>query len=256
MARTRYTLDTPKRSFIHSIEAASSGKRTWQVFSDFCECAALALANSLPTPQWEKREQRYHQLRESYRVEDLSHFSFALSCVIEALQAGEHDFLGQCFMEMDMGSHWHGQFFTPYELCRMMARMIFSPDDMNDKEFITVDEPACGAGGMLIGFAQAMRDAGFNYQRQLYVTATDIDPLCVHMCYVQLTLLHIPATIVHGNSLTLETWATWITPAYHLGIWDSKLRRRRLSEETAAPSPPVTPIETPIEPPQGQLTLF
>jgi hypothetical protein len=45
------------------------------------------------------------------------------------------------------------------------------------------------------------------------------------MAYVQLSLLHIPAVVYHGNSLSVETWSTWRTPAHVLGFWDVKLRR-------------------------------
>lgn len=45
------------------------------------------------------------------------------------------------------------------------------------------------------------------------------------MAYVQLSLLHIPAVVYHGNSLTVETWSTWRTPAHVLGFWDVRLRR-------------------------------
>jgi hypothetical protein len=42
---------------------------------------------------------------------------------------------------------------------------------------------------------------------------------------VQLSLLHIPAIIIHGNALTLEQWGVWLTPAHVLGFWDAKLTR-------------------------------
>jgi len=45
----------------------------------------------------------------------------------------------------------------------------------------------------------------------------DVDVLCVHMCYIQLTLLHISAEVVHGNSLTNEVFNVWYTPAYIMG---------------------------------------
>ena len=32
--------------------------------------------------------------------------------------------------------------------------------------------------------------------------------------YIQLTLLHISAEVIHGNSLSFEVFRTWYTPAY------------------------------------------
>ena len=46
------------------------------------------------------------------------------------------------------------------------------------------------------------------------------------MAYLQLSLFGIPAIIVHGNSLTVEQWSVWKTPAYILGCWDSKTKHK------------------------------
>src|SRR5579863_8704513 len=51
-----------------------------------------------------------------------------------------------------------------------------------------------------------------HYQKHLHVTAVDVDPKCVHMTYLQLSLLHVPAIVVHGNSLSLEEFGHWYTP--------------------------------------------
>ena len=52
---------------------------------------------------------------------------------------------------------------------------------------------------MVIALAEAMRAEGINYQRQLHVTAIDIDPRVVHMAYIQFSLLHVPAEVVVGD---------------------------------------------------------
>ncbi|GBQ21633.1 hypothetical protein AA12717_0951 [Gluconacetobacter sacchari DSM 12717] len=51
----------------------------------------------------------------------------------------------------------------------------------------------------------------------MHVTAIDVDPRAAHMAFVQFSLLHIPATVIVGNSLTLETREYWFTPAHILG---------------------------------------
>lgn len=62
---------------------------------------------------------------------------------------------------------------------------------LEHKGYICLAEPACGAGGMCIAAAETLFKQGINYQECLHITAQDIDPLCVHMTYVQLSLLHI-----------------------------------------------------------------
>jgi len=45
------------------------------------------------------------------------------------------------------------------------------------------------------------------------------------MAYVHCTLLHIPALIVHGDTLRLKTYSVWRTFAHVMGLWDVKLAR-------------------------------
>ena len=80
-------------------------------------------------------------------------------------------------------------------------------------------------GAMVIAAAEAMLDAGHNYQQCMHCTGTDIDIVSVHMAYIQCSLLHIPAVIQHGNFLSNEVWSEWKTPAHVLGGWETKLCR-------------------------------
>lgn len=79
---------------------------------------------------------------------------------------------------------------------------------------------------MVIALAEAMHERGMNYQQQLHVTAVDIDERAAHMAYVQFSLMHIPATVYVGNTLTMEIRERWDTPAHILGGWDFRLAAR------------------------------
>ena len=61
--------------------------------------------------------------------------------------------------------------------------------------------------------AGAMKRHKIDYQTKMRAVATDIDLKCVHMAYIQLSLYGIPAVIIHGNTLTVEEWSHWFTPA-------------------------------------------
>ena len=131
-------------------------------------------------------------------------------------------------MSLELGSDHIGQFFTPYEVSRMMVK-VTAGDDIpipSGQDFITVSEPACGAGGMAIAFTEAFREAGFNPQTQLWASCWDIDPVAARMCYIQLSLLHIPAEVVIGNTLSGKVRQVMYTPAHYFGLWDLKLRKR------------------------------
>lgn len=143
---------------------------------------------------------------------------------------GFDDVLGKVFDELDLGNSARGQFFTPYHLCKLMAaQLIGDGSDLRariaERGFITVNEPAVGAGAMIISMAESVQSAGLNYQQCMHVTAQDVDSRAVHMAYLQFSLLHIPAVVILGNTLTLEEREHWYTPAHVIGLWNVKLNR-------------------------------
>lgn len=239
----------------------------WQVFSDFAEMAAISISNAVDLAQSQTREERYMQIIQRYRADELAKFPQMLAALTMAMEEEPADVLGRTFHDLELHNKWAGQFFTPYHVCRMMAKMTIG--DKADVEariaargFVTASEPAAGSGAMVIALAHEMRDAGINYQRHLHVTAVDVDAKCVHMAYLQFALLHIPAIIVHGNSLSLEEFGRWYTPAHIMDGWNWKLKREALPgdahEIERPPEPAASSPRRDDDPPAGpaQLTLF
>lgn len=202
--------------------------RLHEVFRDFCELSALSISNAVDRSQFEAREARYLDIIRRYQRSEVDAFPQMLGLLVQSLEARFHDALGALFMDLELGDHWKGQFFTPYELASFMARLTLGDvrPQVEARGFIAINEPACGAGAMVIACADAMLSQDVNYQQVMHVTAQDIDLTACHMAYIQLSFLHIPAIVVHGNSLSLQSWAHFVTPAHVLGAWDARLRRR------------------------------
>lgn len=204
----------------------------YTLFSDCMELIAIAISNSVDLAARERREARYREIVARYDRETIEMFPRVLAEVTMALEAEPGDVLGMIFGELEIHNSNRGQFFTPYSVCRMMALVTLGDAAdaralIADKDYVTAMEPACGAGAMVIALAEAMRDADINYQRHLHVTAVDIDPRAVHMAYIQFSLLHIPAEVIVGNSLSMETHERWFTPAHILGGWNARLAGHR-----------------------------
>ncbi|MCR1769744.1 N-6 DNA methylase [Burkholderia glumae] len=218
-----------------------------QVFSDLIECAALTISNRADASQFEQREARYLEVIKPYRAEEVHSFSEMLANLMLAFvdlhKLGEFaDVLGSLYMRLELGNDRVGQFFTPYNVSRMMGQMqVGDGTDIRAREFVTVLDPACGAGGMIIAFADAAKSAGLDYRLCMHATCVDIDVRCVHMTYVQLSLLDIPAVVIHGNSLIDERRSVWLTPAHVAGRWSNKLLARGAGTESAEPSRPDRP---------------
>ena len=147
-------------------------------------------------------EQRYKYTISNYNKEQAEEFSKLLAFLVCGLEEQYFDFLGQVFSILNLGHAGKGQFFTPYHVSKMMAEINFVDLEkhLNEKDFITLSEPCCGSGGMIIAYAETMKNRGYNYQHQLYVEAVDIDELCFKMAYIQLALLGIPAKVIRGDS--------------------------------------------------------
>lgn len=162
----------------------------------------------------------------------MTRIAHLLGCLSGALDCQPGDFLGQIFMSLEIGSSEMGQFFTPYSLSRLMARLTAGDarQQLEKAPFIMLDEPAAGAGSMVIAFAEVLLEQGINPQQALFARCTDIDATAAHMCYLQLSYLGIPAEVVIGNTLTLETRRIFRTPLWYLGNWSQRLRERRAVE--------------------------
>ena len=220
-----------QKDLVKAVESLGYRHGHWQVFADFVEMAAIAVSNAVDLAKRDKREERYMEVVKRYKPEELAKFSEMLGSLTTALAEGTSDVLGRTFHDLELHNKWAGQYFSPYPLCQMIAKMTIA--DTADLEmrisargFVTAMEPAVGSGAMVIALAHEMCEAGVNYQQHLHVTAVDVDPKCVHMSYLQFSLLHIPAVIVHGNSLSLEEFDRWYTPAHILDGWNWKLRRQ------------------------------
>ncbi|MWL91402.1 N-6 DNA methylase [Cupriavidus sp. SW-Y-13] len=248
------TASDPHKQLLSYFKAFGHRHSMHEVFSDFVELSALAISNAVDRHQFDAREKRYLEIVKRYEREDPDRFSRMLGALTMTFEErvqqlvphgdGLADILGQTYMMLELGNDRAGQFFTPYSVSRLMASInIGDGNPYIDRDgFVTISEPACGAAGMVIACADALNDAGRDYQQTMHATCIDIDPRCVHMAYVQLSLLHIPAIVVHGNALSVEAWGTWFTPAHVLGGWGAKLRLKRFREAMeslgeAAPAP-------------------
>lgn len=266
-----------RAEIVKTIERLGHSRSYWQVFSDLIEVAAIMLSNAVDLRQRDQREQRYMEVIRGYRREEIDLMAQAFGHIVLALESGPHDVLGRVFHDLELHNKWNGQFFSPYNLCQGIAQMtVGGPEDrdrlndqISEKGFITVLEPACGSGAMVIALAEAMQNAGRNYQQTMHVRAIDVDLKCVHMAYIQLSLLYVPAEIIHGNTLSGEVWGVWHTNAHILDGWAYRLRQPHAIERaielimaseaaeaeqiTEAPAPELPVV---IAGPRGQLSLF
>lgn len=220
-------------AFVKTFNDIARHRHRYEVFRDFVTMAAIAVHNGIARD--EKLEAEYLQIVGRYAKEDVTSFAHLLGQLVILLDPEPYDVLGQLYMELELGSAHTGQFFTPPELSELMARLSYGDALATlDKPFVTLQEPACGAGGMVLAFVKVMLSHGHNPAERMWAHCQDVDRLAALMCYLQLALWHVPAVVVVGNTLAMEAREVFYTPAHYLGFWDSKLRRREEEEANQA----------------------
>lgn len=213
-------------AFLKLFRAIAPYKHRYEVFDDFVTMTACSLHNSIQKDQ--AREDEYLKRIAGYKPDDQKRLPELLAIFVGLLDTEPRDVLGQLYMELEIANKDQGQFFTPSSVSELMANLVFDEplQLLAKQEFITVSEPACGAGGMILAFVKTLIAQKLNPSDVLWVECIDVHRMAALMCYVQLSLWNVPAQVIVGNTLTLEHREVWHTPAHYLGLWSIKLKRR------------------------------
>ncbi len=206
---------------IKQIEKAAYRVNKSKLITDIFECGALAISNLVDKPYYDKREQRYLEIIKTYKPDeqkllaDIFGMIFALCSSLTYDDGVFNDYLGEIFMRCGQANEAQGQVFTPFNISKLMAKCTITNSDINKNEVITINDPCCGGGVMLLAALDILQhDYNVNYTYNCFMSAGDIDIRCVHMAYIQLSLAGVPAIIKHQNALTRELWSVWRTPAF------------------------------------------
>ena len=224
------------KKFIKALEKLSYRHSTWKVWTDFIELTAISISNAreLRNDIRLARENQYQNLFDTYTREEQALFVDMFSYVMtEYMENSAQDFLGSLYMGLDFGNGWKGQFFTPWHVAEMMANMNFSSDtesELTEKGYVSVCDPTCGSGVMLLAFANAFKTVtGEHYTNKVLFIGQDLDPVVAKMCYIQLSIIGAAGYVKIGNALTDPITNCdmgddiWFTPKYFTSSWLDKL---------------------------------
>lgn len=221
MASSSPTQADRTREFTKILENLRYKHGIRELFADWVEIAAHAIHQEpyhlglvMPDEAFHEVEEKYLEAVKKYDREELDAFAELLGITKMALTDSTEDFLGQLYMQLEISQDRSGEFFTPFPVSVMMAKMTLGDvsDLLSEKGFITLAEPACGAGGMLIAAAKVIQEAGYHPSESLFFEATDVSKLCADMAYLQTSILGLPGIVRHGNTLSMDTWSSRFTP--------------------------------------------
>lgn len=248
------TNDQRVKAFIKLLNEHGHSRSARERFHDWCELAYCAVAKTTATTveRADELEARYMSVVAKYR-RDEGELRFIresapemMAIAFMAVSAGGVDFLGDVAAQLEVLNAGAGQFFTPFEVSRFMAKInVDGLDDVIAQDgYVTVGEPAAGAGGMILAWADEFERAGYNIGTQMLVQAVDVSALAYYMCFLQLSWRGVPAGVIRGNTLSLETFeSAWTVAAattfleHHGHLSFSK------PERTGAPATPEIVVE-------------
>ena len=174
MARAVRFRRESQAEFYKQFSALCSTKNSWEVWADLIAMSACAISNALDQegPTHDARERQYLRTIKRYSAKEQLIFPQLLNLLVMALEdEPDQDFLGEMFMGLDLGNHWKGQFFTPYNVCRMMAEMQVDGIEarIERQGWVGINDPCCGAGALLIAARNAMVRRNIGPAGALYV---------------------------------------------------------------------------------------
>lgn len=262
-----------QKEIVKIFESMQGAYTLWQLWGDFVTMIACEISNAVDVEHRPQRVEMYNTISSKYSQKEMERFASIFANLVEAYELDQdQDVLGELYMALGLGNDHNGQFFTPYDVCRCMAEMQIGGADkeLEEKGWISVNDPAVGAGALLIAFANTCRRRNINYQRSVLFVAQDIDFITACMCYIQISLIGCPGYVYVGNTLTDPCVAVdarglipkpsnnlWFTPMYFHEIWHyrriwgamdrlcratfQQAKPEKIAEPAALPKPPVKP---------------
>lgn len=235
MAKVVRGVDDYKKEFLRLFDSLCGKYSRWEVWSDFIQLTAIDMSNATDKVNAPKRMETGKTIRKKYRDADMETMGNMLMQLVYGMDADtDQDFLGALYMACNLGNDHAGQFFTPYNVCQCMSEITYDvPALLDGKGFIAVNDPACGAGALLLSFANVCKRHDINYQQKVLFVAQDIDYTVGLMCYIQLSLMGCAGYVVIGDTLINPCTAydkkgllpagdperIWFTPLFSDGIW-------------------------------------
>lgn len=227
--------DDHQKAFLKIFNSLCGRFNRWQVWQDFVMVTAIEISNATDKQNAPERTKTYQTIISKYSDAEQNKFAELLAEVIMGMEQNpDQDFLGELYMLCELGNDASGQFFTPYDVCRCMVEISGGSDPAAENAgFFSVSDPACGAGALLIAFANLCRRKNICYHDKVLVIAQDIDFIVGLMCYIQCSFMGCAGYVVIGDTLVNPATAydsrgllpagpqnrIWYMPLFSTDVW-------------------------------------
>lgn len=208
-----------KKFILDSIRKLGAKYGTHEAFKDVVICIAYSFANA--TYFKEEREKEYLRIINKYSKEEQQLFSQILTALVNEYTKSTEpiDILGDIYENLNLIKKDSSQFFTPLEICDLIARVTTTKDDtentIKEKGYIVISDPTCGSGRILYAAYNELLDKKVP-NNKILLQGDDLDLTCCCMTYIQLSLMGANAVIHHQNTLTMDRYDTFYTVSFFM----------------------------------------
>lgn len=188
-----------------------------EAFRDVVTCIAYSFANAVD--KTEDRENEYLRIINKYEENERNLFPQILVALVNEYEKAEEpiDILGDIYEELGLTKKGSAQFFTPIEVCKVMAKLTINKEEskkkIDEKGYINISDPSCGSGRNLYAAYSELLDSGID-SNKILIEGDDIDLTCCCMTYIGLSLMGANAIVNHQDTLTMKRYDTFYTVAY------------------------------------------
>lgn len=232
MVKAIRTVNESANEFVKEFNRLMTSRAAWEIWADFVTLSAISISNAVDKKHFQVREKEYMTVQSKYTQKEMEIISRLFAITVMALEREPwQDFLGSLYMNLELGNHWKGQFFTPYDVTRLMAQITAGniKRQIFEKRYVTASDCACGGGATLIAMAEEaymqLKDFKLNWQNHIMFVGQDIDAVTAKMCYIQLSLLGCAGYVKIGDSLSDPIQKNdsdenyWYTPMWFSEVW-------------------------------------
>lgn len=207
--------------FLEAIDQISSEHSRAENFRYFMEAGycSLAMRTEPDAAHTSTLEARYVAVGSNFKdpQETMASLSLLLNRLWLTIAQYKGDFLGEASQHPGMADQQTTRYFMPYAKAAERAALLISPDDLGRRVArahpITLLDPACGSGGMVIAAAARVESFVFDPREVLLATLVSEDELSVQMAFLQMWFKGIPAVCIHGDSVKSMAFGRACTPA-------------------------------------------
>lgn len=178
------------KDLLKTFEKLSYAQQPAAVFSDLL---TVVIAQFCPPPHYQS--EHAEAVKRLGKKDLINQFVYALVQEYQSgiIDKGWCDPWGDLYMELSSNykSQSMGQYFTPVDICSMMAKMsIGEEEQISDKR---INDPACGSGRTLL--------AAKAFHPNNYFFGEDLDPICCKMAVVNFAFHGCIGEVVEHNTL-------------------------------------------------------